>query len=400
MSRKNSPYIIGDYWLDRRRDGKSPEVWQIATAVNRSILYRSTHCRSLAEAKEVLEAHVAEIKAKGVQDPTHAAVVPILITYWKEHGSKAVNSDQTSRSIRTFIGFLLADSVGPKAVMTDLNPALFERFREWRMGAHEFSVPWAGKTVHYASAGVSGATVQRNLNDIRAAFGHACANMRLPFSPKIKDIDQRYRSVPRERVLTIDEMARIAWYCSHNPALFRFVALQFATAVRPAAALKFDPRKQYKDGLIDLQPDQAQQTKKRNAVIPVPRPLRPILLAWAREAPAPVASHKTAWRVMRRVLGLSSDVHPKTIRHTMATLLYGDDSVPEREIVEMLGHEGNLARTTKIYAKYDPRRLRNLVRSISKLWLKVSRAARKFGADHSLTTGQRGDPLRVIPKKK
>ena len=400
MSRQNSPYIIGDYWLDKRRDGKSPQVWQIATAVKRSILYRSTHCRSLAEAKEALEAHVAEIKAKKVQDPTHAAVVPILITYWKEHGNKAVNSDQTSRSIRTFIGFLLADSVGPKAVMTDLNPALFERFREWRMGAHEFSVPWAGKSVQYASGGVSGATVQRNLNDIRAAFGHARANMRLPFSPKIKAIDQRYRSVPRERVLTIEEMARIAWYCSHNPALFRFVALQFATAVRPAAALKFDPHKQYRDGLIDLQPDQAQQTKKRNAVIPVVSPLRPILLAWAREAPAPVASHKTAWRVMRRALGLSSDVHPKTIRHTMATLLYGDDSVPEREIVEMLGHEGNLARTTKIYAKYDPKRLRNLIRSISRLWLQVSRAARKFGADHSLTTGQRGDPFRVISTKK
>lgn len=37
-------------------------------------------------------------------------------------------------------------------------------------------------------------TVHRNLNDIRAAFGHARANMRLPFSPKVKDIDQRYRS--------------------------------------------------------------------------------------------------------------------------------------------------------------------------------------------------------------
>ena len=51
---------------------------------------------------------------------------------------------------------------------------------------------------------------------------------------------------------------------------------------------------------------------------------------------------------MRRVLRLTDDVHPKTIRHTIATLLYADDTVPEREIVEMLGHEGKLARTTRV----------------------------------------------------
>jgi site-specific recombinase XerC len=96
---------------------------------------------------------------------------------------------------------------------------------------------------------------------------------------------------------------------------------------------------------------------------------------------------------MRRALGLSDDVYPKTIRHTVATLLYADENVPEREIVEFLGHEGNLARTTRIYAKYNPRRLRNLTASLTRLWLQVSREARRFGADHLLTTGSRGDPL-------
>lgn len=70
--------------------------------------------------------------------------------------------------------------------------------------------------------------------------------------------------------------------------------------------------------------------------------------AWAEEGAKPVSSHKTAWRIMRRVLRLTDDVHPKTIRHTIATLLYADDTVPEREIVEMLGHEGELARTTRV----------------------------------------------------
>jgi integrase len=169
-------------------------------------------------------------------------------------------------------------------------------------------------------------------------------------APKIKGIAERYQSVPRDRVLTIDEMARIAWYASHNPNLFRFVALQFATAVRPQAALRFDPATQFdaKTGFIDLQPGASPQTKKRNAVVPAIRPLSVVLRAWSREGTKTVASRKTAWRVMRRTLGLSPDVHPKTIRHTIATLLYSDETVPEREVSELLGHEGKLAHDTRV----------------------------------------------------
>jgi len=402
MPRSTSPYIVGDYWLDHRRDGKASGIWQIATASKRSVVYRSTHCRSLDKAKAHLDAFVAEQRALTRQEARDAQVIPLLMAYWKEHGKKLVNHDQTSRSLWTFMAFLLQDRVGVQAVITDLTPTLFERFREWRMAPHDFVVPWAGSEKRYASNGVGGATVQRNINDIRAATHHAASNQRIPMAPKIKDLDNRYKSVPRERVLTIDEMARIAWYASHNPDLFRYVALQFATAVRPMAALRFNPVKQYdhKTGLIDLQPNALPQTKKRNAIIPAIRPIRPVLRAWSAAGVDKVTSHKTAWRNMRRVLQLSSDVHPKTIRHTIATILYAHDTVPEREIVELLGHEGKLARTTRIYAKYDPTRLRNVTRSLTKLWLCVSKAARAYGADHMLTTGQRGDPFRVadLPK--
>lgn len=392
MPRETSPYIVDPYWLDKRRDGKSPLVWQIAIPVKRSVVYRSTHCRGLDEAKAALDAFVAEQKALQRQDARVAEIIPMLMTYWREKGSKAVNKDQTGRSLRTFIGFLAQDTVGARAVVSDLIPATFERFREWRMAPHSFAVPWAGQTLPYESEGVSGATVQRNINDIRAAVHYAEANLRIPMAPKIKDLDKRYKSPPRERVLTIDELARIAWYASHSKDLFRFVALQFATGVRPTPALKFDPR-QYNDrtGLIDQQPEASPQTKKRNAIIPAIRPIRPVLRAWARDGANPVGSRKTAWRIMRRTLGLSADVHPKTIRHTVATILYNDESVPAKQVVEMLGHDGDLRATSKIYAKYDPSRLRAVVRALSTLWLQVSREARAYGAVHRLTTiGQGG----------
>lgn len=401
MPRDTSPYIVGDYWLDKRRDGKAAKVWQIARAVKRSVVYRSTHCEGLDDAKAALDAFVEQQKALARQDASVALAVPMLMAYWTEHGSKAVNHDQTGRSIRTFIAFLAQDPVGVRAVVTDLTKALFERFREWRMAPHNFSIPWAGEMADYSSPGVSGATVQRNINDVRAAVHHAEANLRIPLAPRIQDIDQRYKSAPRERVLTRDELARIAWYAGHNADLFRFVALQIATAVRPAAALAFDPATQFDSatGMIDLQPGASPQTKKRNAIVPAIRPLRVVLRAWAKAGANKVASRKTAWRIMRRALGLSADVFPKTIRHTVATMLYADETVPEREIVELLGHDGKLARTTRIYAKYDPTRLRNVTRALTTIWQQVCADARAYGADHMLTTKGQGGEIVVVRKE-
>ena len=347
-----------------------------------------------------MDAFIDQLRSLGPQESREASVAAMLINYWTEKGRKAINFDQTSRSLRTFLAFLIQDTVGAQAVVNDLTPVLFERFREWRMGSHAFNLAWFGRQYDYSSEGVSGATVQRNINDVRAAIHHAEDNLRIPFAPRIKDLDPTYRSPPRERVLTIEEMGKIAWFASHNPALFRFVALQLATGVRPMAAIAFDPVTQYDDtrGLIDLQPGAAPQTRKRNSIIPAIRPIRPVLRAWALEGADVVKSRKTAWRNMRLTLGLSNDVHSKTIRHTVATMLYEDESVPERQIVELLGHDGKLARTTRIYAKYNPARLRAVVRSLTRIWLQVSREARTFGSDHSLAKGFSGGKLAVVRK--
>ena len=397
MSRNTSPYIRDPYWLDKRRDGRS-RFWQIARYENGTVVYRSTRKLDEDDARATMDAYVDQQKSLGRQEPGEARVASLLMHYWNEKGRKAINSDQASRSLRTFLAFLIQDSAGAQAVVTDMTPSLFERFREWRMEPHSFELMWFGQEFNYCTEGVSGATVQRNVNDVRAAIHHAEANLRIPMAPRIQDIDQRYLSPPRERVLTFEEMGRMAWFASHNPALFRFMALQLGTGVRPMAANDFDPRTQYDPStdLIDLQPGQSPQTRKRNSIIPAIRPLRPILKAWAIDGPDGVKSRKTAWRNMRRVLGLSADVYPKTIRHTVATMLYGDETVPEREIVELLGHEGKLARTTRTYAKYNPARLRNVQRALTTIWMQISRKARAYSSDHYLATGLSGNKLKVV----
>lgn len=390
MSRETSPCIDGDFWLDFRRDGKAAGTYQIAWYDTRArqVRYRSTRTADLTRATATLHAHAAQERAMGKQEAKDARVVPILSLYWNERGRKLVNFDQTHRSLRTFIAFLEQDRVSLDAVVTDMVPVVFERFREWRMSPHSFDIEWGGKSSPYQSTGVSGDTVARNINDIRAAINHAEENGRVPYVPKIKTIESRHLNPLRERVLSMGEMAQIFWYARHYPELFRFVALQICTSVRPDAAKQFDPRRQYDDrlGLIDLQPDAAPRTKKRNAIIPAIRPMRVVLRAWAGADHRPVKSNKTAWRIMRRTLGLSEDVFPKTIRHTIATWLYNDPLVPERQVSEMLGHGSKLHRTTLLYAKYDPAYLLEAARALTTIWLRVSAEARRFGAVHLLST--------------
>ncbi|KQM88614.1 hypothetical protein ASE67_02420 [Sphingomonas sp. Leaf23] len=390
MPRHTSPCIVDDYWLDKRRDGASPDVWQITCykTGTRQVVYRSTRKRSLDDARDALHAFVAKERAKRKQQPEDAQVVPMLWLYWSEKGARNINADQTGRSLRTFVAFLLQDEVGGGAVVTDLVPALFHRFIAWRMGPHAFDLEWDKQSYSYKSEGVSADTVDRNLNDIRAGVNHAESNMRIPYAPKIPTVPKDLLNPLRERVLTLQELGRIAWYAKHYPHLFRFVALQVATSVRPMAAMAFDPKRQYDDryGLIDLQPEAAPRTKKRNAIVPAIRPMRVVLRAWAADPEAKqTESIKTAWRIMRRILQLSDDVFPKTIRHTIATWLYNDDTVPERQIAELLGHEGNLRETTKRYVKYDPQRLQQATKALARIWLQVSREARKYSAVHLLS---------------
>ncbi|GLT02538.1 hypothetical protein GCM10007897_39540 [Sphingobium jiangsuense] len=397
MSRGKRTFEYNGFWLEYRRDGKAPGIWQIAAykQASRSVVYRSTRTDSLEDAKAALISHANLEKAKQRQRAEDAEVIPLIMTYWQEHAKSLIAADQSARSFRAFMSFLNMDEAGPRAVVTDMNPALFERFRRWRMGPHKFSMPWGTKEYSVDSQGVSGDTVERNINDVRAAINHAELNMRIALAPRIKGVDAKHKNPLRERVLTEDELARIFWYARHFPMLFRFIALQMATSVRPDAAKKFDARQQFDGRFIDLQPDAAPRTKKRNAIIPAIRPMRPILRAWAKEDYAPVTSHKTAWRTLRRVLGLSDDVFPKTIRHTVATWLYNDPAIPERQISEMLGHEGSLRRTSRLYAKYRPDYLGEVEAGLERIWLRTTMQAKRYGAGHCLATDKYG-ALKVV----
>lgn len=381
MPREGSPFEYKGYWLDKRRDGKSPDIWQIASGT-RQVKYRSTSKRSLEDAKAALIAYVKEQEARQPQSVDDALVIPTLLAYWSEHGKKAIGHQQIASSLRAFIGFLFHDKeTGMNAVVANLTPAVFVRFREWRMGEHKYNVRWGDKTYNHSSPGVKGESVSRNLDDVRAALNHAETNRRF-LAPKVPAVPKRHRSKPRDRVLSWEEMGMIAWYARHFDDFGRYVALLFGTAARPIALAKFNID-QFDGRNIDLHPIGAPETDKANPVIPAIRPLRLILNNW--KGTGPVNSRKRAWRTMRRTLGLSDDVVAKTIRHTITTELYTNSDVPDRQLSALLGHAAPIKRTTKKYIHLRPEHMKAAAKALSDIWLRVQREANAYGAVHSLS---------------
>lgn len=389
-------YEVGDYWLAKRRDGKSPDVWQIArySAQSRSVIYRSTKCKGVEDARAAIHAFVEDERSKKPQTPDAAAVAPLIMNYWTEHGSETIKPGVIATSLRAFLGFMLQDPIGGKATVADLTPPVFKRFVAWRMKPHSYDVPWGGKDFPVASKGVKGETVQRNLDDVRAALNHAAGAGRIPYTPKVPSVPTKHRSPARDIRMTLQELGAIVGYASlpiilrdgEIPAdrhYRRWILLMLATACRPETAMKFNPVDQWKGDLLDLQHADAPRTKKRNPVVPAIEPFKPILQEWRGENRVVVLSRRTAWRTMRTALGLPESIIPKTIRHTVATELRSR-GVPAEQISGLLGHAA-MSRITEVYAKYDPAYLREAKTVLTTIFNEVLQHGESWAADHRRT---------------
>lgn len=401
MPKHDSPYVVGDHWLDKRRDGCSPNIWQIASGT-RTVRYHSTRTSDLEKAKDAIHGLVEAGRAKGFQTQEEAAVVPLLFLYWKEHGKSVDSASQIASSIRQFLAFLAQDrvSTGLDVTVNELNFPLWTRFREWRMRPHSYEVPWFDKVYRHTSGGVNGESVKRNLDDIRAAIYHHVNRGRLPNAPKVPSVPQELRSKPRELVLTTKELGAIVGYCRSDIGMLRWVLLMLATDMRPEAALAMQPDLQYNEesNLLDLHPPEWPRTKKNNPIVPVISEFKPWLLSWRSDPHRIVRSRKTAWRKMRSELGLPADAVPKTIRHSVATRLR-TLKVPAEELETLMGHRIYRG-STGVYAKYDPAYLARAMRALSKVWKEVWSAADAWGAVHLLSTPRRGETKKVEKLRK
>ncbi|WP_439546845.1 site-specific integrase [Sandarakinorhabdus sp.] len=392
MGRDTSPHIIGPFWLDHRPDAKS-KAWQIAhyDSKARTVRYRSTGCTALDDAVVQIDAHYAATKAKGQQDAS-AAVVPQLLLYWEERGQHAVSPDQIASSMRSFIGFLVQDEATLELTFEECTPGLFRRFASWRMAAHGYTLDWKGRRYTNNSKGLSGVSMQRVIDDIRAALNHAASEGRVPYAPKVPSVDRRFIQQNPPRILTVAEMASIIGYALDDRLLLRFVLAQVATLTRPEAVRAWRPWEQadLMRGVIDTHPRGWPRTKKRNPILIIPRWWQPWLAEWIASGESLPVQMRRRWNTMRRALGLSSDVEPKTIRRSMATWL-GESGVPELEIKQALGHA--VIGSTGRYMAIRPEEMAILRTTQEGIWISLMFAVRSWRADHLRTTDKFGGIL-------
>lgn len=325
----------------------------------------------------------------------------MLIQYWREAGKHKVRPDQVASSIRQFLGFLKQDSVGPEATLSDLTPTVFRRFKAWRMAPHSYQVIWEGRAFKHESKGVNGESVQRNFDDLSAAFRHHEREGRIAIGPRVPRVEQKDRSEPRSLHLTYEQLGAMIGYASSlaDKELLRFILLMMATCARSEVAALFDPAHQYNPhtGLIDLHPKDRLRTNKRNAIVPAIDPFKPILAQWTEDGANPAKSRKRAWNTMRAALGLPADTVPTTLRHTVATNLRNERISPADVIDDFMGHV-EMAKTTKRYAKLDPEYLAEIKPGLTSIWERAMRESAQWQTDHGLTTGKRGDKIAIVER--
>lgn len=398
MVRKRQ-YQVGDFWLDKRTDGRSP-FWQIYWYDERARTTRctSTGCEGIEEAKDAIHAHAEKERAKGFQQPQDALLLGTLKLYWDEHGAKRINSSIIRSSLRIWTGFLMQDKVGAAAKVADLTPAVVERFKAWRSAPHSYDVEWAGERHASESPGVGGETIQRNIADLKSALNHAVKHQRIPYAPAVANVQFEQRSPPRDITLSVKQLGAVVGYAAYDIEALRWVLGMLATGARPDAVLRWNPDKQWvhRGPLFNTHPHGAPTTRKRNAVVPLIEEFRPWLIAWADHPHSIVKSRKTWWRNMRSTIGLPSNIVPKVIRHTVATELRAR-GVPQSDVEGLLGHQMS-NRTTAVYAKYDPNRLISARQALSALWQEVCAEANNWLADHFRTTAPTGEII-VVEKK-
>lgn len=390
-------FTAGRFWLARREQSPFYQIrwYDEATKTTRG---KSTGCGTLDAAKRAILAHAEADLAKGPQETEEALAAAQIMLFWKEHGKTRINPGAVANSLRVFLAFLDQDKVGMDATVAALKPDVFRRFTAWRMRPHSYQIDWQGETYTHTSKGVTGETVQRNLDDVRAALNYAVGEGRLPYAPKVASVATELRSPPRDVRLTIEQLGAIVGYAAYDIVALRWVLGMLATGCRPDAVLKWDVAEQWKGRgpIFNTHPHGAPRTKKRNAIVPVIDEFRPWLEAWADHPHGRVKSRKTWWRTMRQALDLPSDVVPKTIRHTVATELRAR-GVSLTDLAGLLGHSSE-NRITQVYAKYDPTRLSFAKQQLSGLWADVCASAHSWLTNHIRVSATKKSCIAIAKK--
>lgn len=268
------------------------------------------------------------------QRPEDTALELVLVRYFQQQAKEQASAEMARIALAYWSDFFSG------ATVAEVTPARQREFIEWL---------YARRNPPFSDG-----YVKRILTVGKAALSRAHHEGELLAVPYVLPGQE---SPARKLVLT-REQTQALWHAAELPHERMYLALAYGTLGRPQAILAL--RRSFADfgrRLLDQNPPGRQQTRKYRPTVPI----CDFLLPWLEEAPEgplvqwrgrPIASFKTAWRALRARAELPVAAVPKTIRHTMATVLRSA-GVPEAELQGMLGHKAYSGRTED-YAKYAP----------------------------------------------
>jgi integrase len=291
---------LGGYWLGREPSGYIRRYWYDPRTGR--VRRKSLKTKDWEEAAGILAALVVTqprvAAGGGVPDPAQVLLVTVLNHYVDHRAVKIRTGEQAERAVELLTQFLFDVKKLPETAKADA----------FGLDLQQDYVKWLAATF-----GHSASYIARLLNPIASAMHFAAAEQAIEadegtrtvklmsYAPKVRYGDDwiaETAAIPppqkRSWVPTIEEMARFI-DCLGGETGFRFTIIALNTWARPEAILELDLKRQVIDKtLLDLNPADRAQTKKRRPIIRITRNLAAWIAEWNVGRPLGVGSIKKA----------------------------------------------------------------------------------------------------------
>lgn len=377
MSKKNSPFQIGQYWLEK--EGKSPN-WQYVWYCPKSgrNKRKTTNTATLEHAIDWLTDFYLNGKNRNGEEVTE--VRDILLNYWLDHGKASSAKHSIKSSMNTFLNFIEIEEkegrINDPALVSDIKPRLIEQYKKWRK---THSTRLVDDELVSIPAAISPNTIQTNLKYISAAFNWALENENITKSPKISALPKYQLNGPRTSFISIDMMVDALKYSKDKPHLYNFILASIGTIARPSTVLDLQGNMMdWSTGYLNLNPKGREYTSKHRPIVAVPEFMKK-WLKWQKGYLItfngnPIISIRKSWAKMRNDLDWPEMVIAKTIRHSINKTFRNDTLFKKRHGVfidrwELSGHMGHRGRgdleTTEDYAQYEPNENSTIIQGLN-----------------------------------
>jgi integrase len=225
-------------------------------------------------------------------------------------------------------------------------------------------------TAERKAAGISNGTIRTELGRLRMVLNWAKARGFLSEAPAI---EKPPMPPPKVEPLDREEVQKLLAAAVPLPYLKMYVTIAMATAARDAAVLDLTwNRVNWKLGQIELDDPKLTRRHKKRPIVPINDMLRAALLSVPEEdRHGHVVTINGGGRMVSVTKGLTSaakragisHVHPHKLRHTAACHML-QAGVPIEKVSEYLGHS-SIEITKRIYARYQPKHLRDAAAAIN-----------------------------------